>query len=339
MKKPLMLLTLALIIILKNAHAQVNLNSGLIMYLPFSGNAIDAAGNNTGIVSNAALTTDEHGNANSAYYFNGVNSYIRIPHDPSLNPGVFTISAKVNMQGFWVGRCYNNMIICKGTDRSYGSYSLRATQTLADDCYIYDTLSQNYRCDVQTINCPVSTMNNLPHITTNSGWDCLIGTYDGDSVKMYVNGRLRYAYRETGLGTNTSDLYIGQSSIFANELFSFKGKIDEVRMYNRVLNEDERKALCAFIPTSISKISNMEKPVLFPNPAKNNLSVQFQLRYADDVSIVVTDIAARNMIVLQDQYSAGRQSKNIDISSLSSGIYLIKITANGSETVQKLIKE
>ena len=54
-----------------------NLQTGLVGYWPFCGNANDESGNgNNGTVNGATLTTDRFGNTNSAYSFDGVNDYI-----------------------------------------------------------------------------------------------------------------------------------------------------------------------------------------------------------------------------------------------------------------------
>ncbi|MFM7769023.1 MAG: hypothetical protein ACKO8Q_00520, partial [Bacteroidota bacterium] len=56
------------------------MQSGLVGYWPFCGNANDASGNgNNGTVNGATLTADRFGNANSAYSFDGVNDGILSP--------------------------------------------------------------------------------------------------------------------------------------------------------------------------------------------------------------------------------------------------------------------
>ena len=51
----------------------------LIAHYPYNGNANDESGNGYhGTVHGASLTTDQNGNSNSAYYFDGVNDYINI---------------------------------------------------------------------------------------------------------------------------------------------------------------------------------------------------------------------------------------------------------------------
>jgi len=57
-----------------------DLNQGLILYYPFSGNADDASGNEFhGTVVGATLTTDRFGKPNSAYALDGEKSYIVAP--------------------------------------------------------------------------------------------------------------------------------------------------------------------------------------------------------------------------------------------------------------------
>ena len=53
---------------------------GLVGYYPFFGNANDLSGNgNDGNVSGATLTNDRDENVDSAYLFNGKDSYITFP--------------------------------------------------------------------------------------------------------------------------------------------------------------------------------------------------------------------------------------------------------------------
>ena len=76
-----------------------NLDSDLVAYYPFNGNANDASGNgNDAVFNNAELTFDRCGIPNSAYQFNGVDQYIQIPHSASfaLIRNEFTICAWVN---------------------------------------------------------------------------------------------------------------------------------------------------------------------------------------------------------------------------------------------------
>ena len=68
-------------------------------------------------------------------------------------------------------------------------------------------------------------------------WSHLAATYSGSTMRLYVNG-VQVATRSvgTGLTTGTLPLRIGGNSIWGEW---FAGRIDEVRVYNRALNQTE----------------------------------------------------------------------------------------------------
>jgi hypothetical protein len=65
-----------------NATFMLNaIDSDLIAYYPFNGNANDESGNgNNRTVIGATLTTDRFDNPNQAYSFDGVSNYINVPN-------------------------------------------------------------------------------------------------------------------------------------------------------------------------------------------------------------------------------------------------------------------
>src|SRR6266480_3163043 len=113
--------------------AQVNLSQGLVAYYPFNGNANDQSGNNNNpFFNNAVLTSDRNGNPNSAYYFNGTNSYMQIPNSASLNPTKISLFALVKPMGFYQGVCHGNVILNKGNNDNnvQSQYKLRFSDNL-----------------------------------------------------------------------------------------------------------------------------------------------------------------------------------------------------------------
>ena len=87
-----------------------NLQSGLVAYFPFCGNANDQSANlNNGIVNGPTLTSDRFGNANSAYEFDGSNDYISIPYSSSIGiSNTYSISVWFLMTGVVVIHGYLN---------------------------------------------------------------------------------------------------------------------------------------------------------------------------------------------------------------------------------------
>ncbi|WP_214107069.1 LamG-like jellyroll fold domain-containing protein [Acrocarpospora catenulata] len=89
---------------------------------------------------------------------------------------------------------------------------------------------------------------------STTSWSHIAGTYDGTTIKTYVNGVLAAQATTSGnLVTSTLPLRIGGNSIYGEY---FKGLIDEVRIYNAVLTQGQIQ-------------SDMNTPVGSQPPADN----------------------------------------------------------------------
>ena len=94
MKKTVFLCVIYLVCVHSGvAHAACG-DDGLVAYYPFNGNANDESGcGNDGTVYDAGLAADRFGNPQSAYYFDGMEDYIRIENDETLNPDSISVAA------------------------------------------------------------------------------------------------------------------------------------------------------------------------------------------------------------------------------------------------------
>ncbi|NOT52318.1 MAG: PKD domain-containing protein [Chitinophagaceae bacterium] len=264
MKKVLLLLLLSS----NAAIAQVNLNQGLMAHYPFNGNANDVSGNNNNPVFNSAtLTTDRFGNPNSAYLFNGIDNYMRIPNSPTLNTAnTISVCAWVKVSGFYNGTCHGNSIVMRG-DQDYlpGNYGLRFDDnpyTNMQNCVIPspDQIHQNfYGVDIMA---PAPGYS--PNIQIGT-WYSVVYTNDGTTAKLYVNCQLKVSAPSGGLTFNgTHDLFLGRMN---NSSYPYwlNGVMDEVRIYDRALNASEVSAYgdcLSLTGTNISNIINTYTPVI-----------------------------------------------------------------------------
>lgn len=228
--------------------AQVNLDKGLQAYYPFNnkvpnGKVNDESGNNNHVAFNNAVYTYDVKTANSCYYFNGIDQYMRIPNSPSLNfSNKISISVMVEPSGFYYGICHASQILSKGGgDYNPGNYALRFDDALFSagtgcDGTLVDTLHQNFR-GTGTILKPYTD-----YIKKHQLYN-VIYTNDGDTAKLYVDCQLKYAVYFPETFTNNEDLYLGKSddSLFP---FWFRGYLDDIRIYNRALTPEEILALC-----------------------------------------------------------------------------------------------
>ncbi|BDU50639.1 LamG-like jellyroll fold domain-containing protein [Haliovirga abyssi] len=197
--------------------------SDLVLDYRLIGDAKDSSGNNNnGIVSNAVLTQDRNNRNDSAYKFAGTNSsYISTSNSNSLN-----ISSNITVASWvkWDINPQDGVLNNKIIDKS-GQYSLGHN---GDNSKFSFGLNGNKSIESSSI------------VNTNR-WYFVVGTYDGSSLKIYVNGNLENQTNYSDpIITNTNSILTGKN---------FSGIIDEVKIYNLALNN-----------TEILNMYNEEKP-------------------------------------------------------------------------------
>ena len=85
---------------------------------------------------------------------------------------------------------------------------------------------------------------NKPHAMDAKTWHHVVGTYDGETMKVYVDGEVaaEHAQKFDFMGTNDQDLRIGCSKDRPQYTFE-NGSIDEAAVWRRALSEDEIKEI------------------------------------------------------------------------------------------------
>lgn len=211
--------------------------TGLILCMSMDGNANDSTKyNHHGIVSNATLTTGRNGVANSAYYFNGTSSHISLGVKPMLKPSSASISVWVKPHTFnsYTGGNANCILLTKNPNNP-GSYM---------EAYSLYLTNRSGPTKFMTISTHQPTTNEKWFLsnqnTSLNQWTHLVLTFDYDSLKLYINGQLD---NKTYKGFNNvydalDSIMIGYSANTMNKNY-FKGDMDELKMYNRVLTSSE----------------------------------------------------------------------------------------------------
>jgi gliding motility-associated-like protein len=234
MRKSLFLLLLLFAFVF--AQSQVNLNSGLRAYYPFTGNANDISGNNNNpVFNNAVLTADHNGNPNSAYHFNGTNSYMKVLNNSTLNmTNQMSIALWVKPTGWYTGSCYNNMMVMKGDNDNNptGNYYIRFSDFYTG-CTAPTTTQERFYGTGVTAPTPIVQLNQ---------WYSVVWTYDGTTARIYVNCVLQQSFNISLTFTNAADLFLGHMNDPAFPYW-LNGDLDEVRIYDRPLNQQEVNVL------------------------------------------------------------------------------------------------
>ena len=72
----------------------------------------------------------------------------------------------------------------------------------------------------------------------NGTWHHVAGTFDGNQLRLYIDGGLANSMDYTGsIASTTFPVNIGRNSQETDRLY--RGAIDEIRIYNRALSEGE----------------------------------------------------------------------------------------------------
>lgn len=198
---------------------------GLIAYYPFDGDAQDKSGNrNHGVMHGTRPTADRKGRLNSAMLF-GEGNYITVPSSPSLTSpkDQITIAAWVRI-GEWCGVWAP--IICKGLDHKSDHYRFlghHGGNTPLSSCQSIDARFEN------------SSM-------LRGAWHHIALSYDGNMAKTYIDGSIAGLRHSPGtFRVSNDELLIGCDPPGGMEWLL--GSMDELRIYNRALSDDEIKAV------------------------------------------------------------------------------------------------
>jgi hypothetical protein len=206
---------------------------GIVGWWPFNGNANDESGNgNNGTVNGATLSDDRNGIANSSYYFNGQTDFISVPDANIMLPSNISLSSWVKIPSNYMG---NNGVGRIVRSRFYG-YTLS---------FILSSNSINFEIWTNASNSTLLTTQNV--ITNDDVWHNIVGTFNGNEIKLYFDGLLigslptpnsNILYSSDGL------VMFGRDGNNPSPLTAlYQGWIDDIGIWNRALTQEEITAL------------------------------------------------------------------------------------------------
>jgi hypothetical protein len=168
-------------------------------------------------------------------------------------------------------------------------------------------------------------------------WNFVAVTFDSGHIKAYFNGQYineSFApYTYTSLAEyGSDDIYIGQYHRRDRPFYNFKGGLDEIRLYNRALTDDEIIALYLQVTdieklhTSIPVPDNYFLAQNYPNPFNPKTIFSFILPVSGFVTLDIYNTRGQKVaILLNKKMNAGRHNVQFDASRLPSGIYFYRL--------------
>jgi len=240
-------------------YCQVDLNRGLTAFYPFNGSPNDVSGNNRHgvLVNGVSLTTDRFGNANRAYYFDGVNDYIRVVDDGAFSTPQFSLVVWFKSES----NALQNLVGKRDFSAPAGTAGAQYQM------FINYSPFPGIGSNLVGNNSTCSNISASSYLNTGNGicinkWYCGVITFDGKNHKMYINGELK---RDEPTSFNAflscnSELRFG--NWWSGDLLPFKGVLDDIRWYNRALSADEVNAIYDGFPSAAPalNIKNLGAP-------------------------------------------------------------------------------
>ena len=259
-----------------SAHV-VTLETGLVAYYPFDGNASDMSGNGRhGTVNGgASLGLDRQGVAGKAYVFDGVNDYVETSYSSGLNSPSFSYS-------LWVSSTVLDANIGSPiTSRKAGSLPNPYRGYM-----LYKTAENTWEAWLGFTSGWAEVTG--PNVVANQ-WTHLAVSLDVGSYALFVDGSLAASSTVNDFIANPSQpLRIGAGTTEATPQFFFNGSIDEVRIYNRALSAAEVAALYTLENTPPNRSPVFSESNATFTTAENNSSASFIIGATDPDGDVLT---------------------------------------------------
>ncbi|OQA31279.1 MAG: Laminin G domain protein [archaeon ADurb.Bin336] len=198
-------------------------DSNLVGYWKFNSangtTVLDYARSNNGTLVGSGASVNHAGLWDStSFYGNGSSYYVNIPHTPTLKSTSFTFSVWINFITSQSARTIMGYHNSNNTGASIGIDN-STPNVIKFHTNSYDTVLKS-----------TTALN-------DGRWHQVVGTYSNGTSKLYVDGVLNNS--RTGVPDPTLNTNAFQIGKWAGGSQYFLGYIDEVKVYNRVLSDEE----------------------------------------------------------------------------------------------------
>lgn len=204
-------------------------NSGLQACFPFNNNTNDASGNDRhGTPHDIGFTSDRFSLANKATSYNG--GYIDFTA-ASFQSDQYTYSLWVNIASLPASGSYYSLI-------SLGNNSVDQAILLSNNSSLghLGFSAASYNTDFSAL--PSINVGSLPTINT---WYHVVMMRSNTLLSLYVNGNLISSLstsgKTPGYGTSNYGAFLGKRAGAVPQFYN--GRLDDVRIYNRILSQNE----------------------------------------------------------------------------------------------------
>jgi len=281
------------------------------------GGVLDSSGNALNGSKTAGVTVASSGILCTGYTFNGTSGYVSVANNVKLNPSNVTVAAWVRHTAAafktW------ETVLAKG-DTTYrihlnGGCSINSVTTA--NAF---TFGFNGGCGNADLNSGV--------VPVAGQWYHVVGTYDGATIKIFVNGVLKNSQAlATTIGSNTFPLYIGENPQATGRYWS--GDIDEIKIFDRALPDAEVLAMYGNESQGLQRDGTLRTCAICGAVLGRFNAFETSIASGATTGPIRTKIAGQSFAT-----GNGASSGNLDVVSLNTSGGLTNF--NGNATIQFL---
>jgi hypothetical protein len=298
--------------------------SGLVGWWPFTGNALDSSGNgNHGKINGGLFISDRNGLLNSALQLPNLIDNATVNNTmPSFNNFGLSVSVWLKFPKQYL---YSSLSVVKNGKTYTNGFNIAIDQNNS----FYGL--NNYKVFFIVGNGTAASF--ISNQLELGQWANIVGTYDGNSIKVYLNGVLK-ATQPFNLSLNcpNNDLIFGSwDNLTAPDVTN--KHIDDIGIWNRTLTKQEITDLYNASTLGITEKTPIKMFSIYPNPTQSIINVNADNKLIGEVYSILDNTGK---VVLSGKINS--ESTVIGLGNLSGGIYMFSVGENMKNTF-KVIKE
>lgn len=280
----------------------------LLYHFPFNGNrdAVVGTGSFTSGAGFATFVDNGLGNASGAIEIAGGPTSL---HNQTANLALLpqgTTSRSIAMRISFRNASMDHYVVSWGSSTNFQSYGFEKSPSQAKSAIWGNNIAMN-------------------NSTSTNSWHNMVITFDGNTgyAKYYFDGTFVAGgyHNIASMNTNGTNIVLGRS--LAPTFGASNFHLDDLKIYSGILTDAEVTAL-----STNDFEANDLKFSLYPNPANDIVSIDLE-----------NEIKTVEVYSLQGQKVLSSKEKQVNISNLSKGIYMVRVEdENGAIATKKLVK-
>jgi len=132
-------------------------------------------------------------------------------------------------------------------------------------------------------------------------------------------------------GINTIPVWFGRTN---SGVCSFRGIIDDIRIYNRALSFSEIQGYCSVI-AGVDEVSDLSSLIkIYPNPSNGNITISFGNALSQKRFIEIFNFLGQKLYSEKNLSSGNQKEINLNVME---GIYFVKMYDGANLYTKKII--